>query len=207
MITILFSNSYKLLSIFYSIFWLHIYMNLEKLFWSRTKTDILKYLVFRRQGISVRAFETELTWSFPAIKKQIDQLEEAGIIDVKKDNNRRSIYLVTWIDEYIKNIFLYTLKFDLAKYFTGLDKDIDKYFLWKLFWNEFDMDLVIVHEATAKEKIPQIKEEITHIFEKFLILTVNVVFMSATEFQKRNRLADKFVLALMASGKPQPEEG
>lgn len=182
-------------------------MNLEKLFWSRTKTDILKYLVFRRQWISVRAFETELTWSFPAIKKQIDQLEEAWVIDVAKDNNRRSIYLVKWIDDYIKNIFLYTLKFDLKAYFEGLNKDIDKYFLWKLFGNDFDMDLVIVHEAKAKEKIPEIKDQINRIFEKYLILTVNVVFMSATEFQKRNRLADKFVLSLMASGKPQPEEG
>ena len=52
-------------------------MKLEKLFGSRTKSDILKYLVFRRQGISVRAFESELTRSFPAIKKQIDALEDA----------------------------------------------------------------------------------------------------------------------------------
>lgn len=52
-------------------------MNLDKLFGSRTKTDILKYLVFRRQGISMRAFETDLTWSFPAIKKQIEQLDES----------------------------------------------------------------------------------------------------------------------------------
>jgi len=170
-------------------------MNLEKLFWSRTKTDILKYLVFRRQWISVRAFETELTWSFPAIKKQIDQLEEAGVIKVTKDNNRRSIYLVSWIDEYIKNIFLYTLKNDLKEYFKSPSKDFDKYFLGKVFGNEFDMDLVIVHHAQAKEKIPQIKQDIWAIFEKYLILTVNVVFMSADEFQKRNRLADKFVLS------------
>lgn len=69
-------------------------MNLEKLFGSRAKTDILKFLVFRRQGVSVRAFETELQWSFPAIKKQVDQLEEAGVVRVKKDNNKWSIFLV-----------------------------------------------------------------------------------------------------------------
>jgi predicted ArsR family transcriptional regulator len=68
-------------------------MKLDKLFGSKTKADILKYLVFRRQGISVRAFESELTWSFPAIKKQIDSLEEAGVVTVKKTSSKRSIYL------------------------------------------------------------------------------------------------------------------
>jgi hypothetical protein len=75
-----------------------------------------------------------------------------------------------------------------------------------LFGNEFDMDLVIVHDSKSKDKIPEIKEQITLIFRKYLIEVVNVVFMSSDEFQKRNRLADKFVLALMTSAKPQPEE-
>jgi hypothetical protein len=35
-------------------------MNLEKLFGSKAKVDILKYLIFRRQGVSMRALETEL---------------------------------------------------------------------------------------------------------------------------------------------------
>jgi len=35
-------------------------MNLEKLFGSKTKVDILKYLIFRRQGVSMRALETEI---------------------------------------------------------------------------------------------------------------------------------------------------
>lgn len=74
-----------------------------------------------------------------------------------------------------------------------------------MFGNDFDMDLVIVHDAKAKSKIPEMKEQITLIFRKYLIEIVNVVFMSSDEFQKRNRLADKFVLALMTSAKPQPE--
>ena len=52
-------------------------MNLEKLFGSKTKVDIIKYLLFRRQGVSMRALEAELGWTFPAIKKQVDSLEEA----------------------------------------------------------------------------------------------------------------------------------
>lgn len=68
-------------------------MKLDKLFGSKAKADILKYLVFRRQGISMRAFESELERSFPAIKKQIDQLDDAGVIEINKESNKRSIYL------------------------------------------------------------------------------------------------------------------
>ncbi len=176
-------------------------MNLEKLFWSRTKTDILKFLVFRRQGVSVRAFETELTWSFPAIKKQVDQLEEAGVIKVDKNNNKRSIYLKEWIDEYIRQIFLYTLRSDLDDYFQTLRKHVDKYYLGDMFGYEFDMDIVIIHEATGKELTPDIKNQVTHIFANYHTDTVKLVFMSLDEFNKRVRLTDKFVLGMMTNAK------
>ena len=42
------------------------------MFGSKTKSDILKYLIFRRQGVSMRALEAEIGWTFPAIKKQVD---------------------------------------------------------------------------------------------------------------------------------------
>jgi len=61
-------------------------MNLEKLFGSKTKVDILKYLLFRRQGISMRALEGEIGRTFPAIKKQVDSLNESNVINVNKDN-------------------------------------------------------------------------------------------------------------------------
>lgn len=61
-------------------------MNLEKLFGSKTKVDILKYLLFKRQGVSMRALESEIPWTFPAIKKQVDSLNESNVIDVNKDN-------------------------------------------------------------------------------------------------------------------------
>jgi len=62
-------------------------MNLEKLFGSKTKVDILKYLLFRRQGVSMRALESELERTFPAIKKQVDSLEESGILAVNKEGS------------------------------------------------------------------------------------------------------------------------
>jgi predicted transcriptional regulator len=57
-------------------------MHLDKLFGSKAKVDILKYLLFRRQGVSMRALETELERTFPAIKKQIDSLKKASIVEI-----------------------------------------------------------------------------------------------------------------------------
>lgn len=181
-------------------------MNLDKLFGSRTKTDILKYLVFRRQGVSVRAIETELSRSFPAIRKQVDQLEEAWVIRVDKQNNRRSIYLVDGIDLYIRQIFLYTLIQELIEYFWWQAKIVQKYFLGELFGYEFDMDLVIIHPAAAKEKMWEIKEMVTRIFAHYHTDMVKLVFMSGEEFEKRQRLTDKFVLTLMREGKEMEVE-
>jgi hypothetical protein len=33
----------------------------------------------------MRALESELEWTFPAIKKQVDSLDEANVIDVNKE--------------------------------------------------------------------------------------------------------------------------
>ena len=172
-------------------------MNLEKLFWSKAKTDILKYLVFRRQGISIRAFESELDWSFPAIKKQIDQLDEAGVIEIKKTNNKRSIYLSKWIDGYIRNFFLYSLTTELQEYFAGNDIRIDKFFLWKLFGIDIEQDLVLIYNPEWLPHLAQVKEDINMIFRRYLIEMVSLVVMSRSDFEKRYRLADKFVLNLM----------
>ncbi len=175
-------------------------MNLDKLFGSRTKTDILKYLVFRRQGISMRAFETDLTWSFPAIKKQIEQLDESWMITIRKDQNSRSISLTPGLDGYIKALFLYSLRTELVSYFSTLTLETQKCYLWKLFGKELEVDLVLIYQEWVKEQLTEVKEQITEIFRKYLIELVNVSFMSCDEFDKRYRLADKFVLQLMRQG-------
>ena len=68
-------------------------MKLDKFLGSKTKVDILKYLIFRRQGISIRALEHEIPWTFPAIKKQVDSLEESEIVDIDKEGNKWSIVI------------------------------------------------------------------------------------------------------------------
>jgi predicted transcriptional regulator len=62
-------------------------MKLEKFLGSKTKTDILKYLIFKEEGISLRALENVLKWSFPAIKKQVDILEDSGVVFIDKNTN------------------------------------------------------------------------------------------------------------------------
>ena len=79
-------------------------MNLEKLFGSKTKVDILKYLLFRRQGISMRALESEIERTFPAIKKQVDSLDKAKVINVNKDNQGRAISIKPEFYETLKSI-------------------------------------------------------------------------------------------------------
>jgi len=172
-------------------------MKLEKLFGSRTKSDILKYLVFRRQGISVRAFESELTRSFPAIKKQIDALEDAWVVTIKKNSSKWSIYLTEWLGEYIRNLLIYSLKTDLDEYFSQYEMMLRHAFWWKMFGVGVDMDLVLVYTPEAQLHLEKIKEDIADIFRDYLIEMVNMVFMSQSDFEKRYRLADRFVLTLM----------
>jgi len=59
------------------------------------------------------------------------------------------------------------------------------------------MDLVVIYKNLEKPQIDKIKESISEIFRLYFIETVNVVFMSLDEWNKRYRLADRFVLDIM----------
>ncbi|MDD3262982.1 MAG: hypothetical protein PHR61_03985 [Candidatus Absconditabacteria bacterium] len=174
-------------------------MNLEKLFGSKTKVDILKYLLFRRQGISMRALESELEWTFPAIKKQVDSLEEACVIDVNKEGQGRSISLKPDFFDKIRDIFFFGLKQELIELFKTYDVMIEKYYFGKRFGLDLDMDLVVIYKNVEKPQIDKIKDEINTIFRQYFIEIVYVVFMSSEEREKRYRLADRFVLQIMRS--------
>lgn len=172
-------------------------MKLEKLFGSKAKVDIIKYLLFRRQGVSMRALEAELEWTFPAIKKQIDSMEEAEVITIEKDSTKWSIQIKKDFHENIKNIFIYCLDHDIKALFETYEILIDKYFLGKVFWKEMDMDIVVIYKNCEAEALEKIKQELWQVFRNFMIENPSAVFMSADEFQKRYRLADKFVLNIM----------
>lgn len=172
-------------------------MNLEKLFGSKTKVDILKYLLFRRQGISMRALESELDWTFPAIKKQVDSLKIAWIIDINKEWTGWSITIKPELEPLLKQMFYFGLKWELIDLFTTYEFMIEKYFFGKSFGINLDMDLVVIYKNLEKPQIDKIKESISDIFRWHFIEVVNVVFMSIEEWNKRYRLADRFVLDIM----------
>lgn len=172
-------------------------MKIEKLLWSSTKVDILKYLIFRRQGVSIRALESELSWSFPAIKKQVDILMEADIIDIDKNHNKWSIYIKKQVDTLVRKVFLYSLEYEISNLFIKYDTIIPSYYLWKLFWNSTDADIVVVYTYIDREAIDYIKREINELFRWYFIEMISMVFMSKDDFLRRYRLADKFVLSLI----------
>ena len=172
-------------------------MNLEKLFGSKTKVDILKYLLFRRQWVSMRALESELEWTFPAIKKQVESLESANIIEIDKNSTGRSITLKAEVSQLLKELLYFGLKSELINLFSTYEFMIEKYFFGKCFEINLDMDLIVIYKNLEKPQIDKIKESISEIFRWYFIEIVNVVFMSLDEWNKRYRLADRFVLDIM----------
>lgn len=176
-------------------------MKLDKLFWSKTKVDILKYLVFKRQWVSMRALENELPWSFPAIKKQTDILLDAGIIKVDKVNNKWSIYINAKASGFMKDLFIQWLQFSLINLLNQYDTIIDKYYLGKIFWNDVEADMVIIYKRLWWDFIDKIKEDIWRLFGDYYIDTWRVVFLSVEDFDRRYRLADNFVLSVIRNCK------
>ena len=169
----------------------------KKLFGSKTKVDILKYLLFRRQWVSMRALEWEMEWTFPAIKKQVDSLNSAWILDVNTDGNGWAITIKPAVYDMLKQIFNFAFKSDLISLFSTYESMIDKYFFGKSFWIDLEMDLVIIYKNVEKEQTLKIREEIWDIFKEYFIETWNVVFMSTEDRERRYRYADRFVLNIM----------
>lgn len=172
-------------------------MNLEKLFGSKTKVDILKYLIFRRQGVSMRALETELWWTFPAIKKQVDSLEEAMILEVDKENTSRAIKIKADLLPIFKELFFESLKQNLISCFEQHQGQISSYFWGDKFGKPIGMDLILIYQDIGKEAIEELKAAISEIFRTYRIESASIVFMSSEEREKRYRLADRFVLQVM----------
>lgn len=172
-------------------------MKIEKLFWSKTKTDIMKYLLFRRQWVSLRALESDLSWSFPAIKKQVDLLEEAEILSIDKINSKWSVYMNEDNLAIMKMMFMQSLKSSVFAIFNQYDSMLSKIYFGKVFGNEIEADMVIIYDLWSKEHLDKVKEEISETFREYFIEIVSVVFLSKDDFDRRYRLSDKFVLNII----------
>ena len=172
-------------------------MRLEKLLWSKAKSDIIKYLVFKRQGVSMRALETDMEWTFPAIKKQIDILEEADIVQVEKTDLKWSITLREDFGGIMKSLYLLSLKTDIKKIFESYPGMIDRCLYGQIFGADIQLDLAIIHNGLSQEFLDQIKNDIWINCKDYFIDNISLLFMPTKDFENRNRVWDRFVINLL----------
>ncbi len=176
-------------------------MDLNKLFGSSTKVDILKYLTFKRDGISMRALEAELDRTFPAIKKQVDSLDVSGAVTINKEWSKRAIVIKEDFKDIVKQVLMYALQKDLTILFDKYGEKIHTCYPGKTFGYDIEPDLVLVHNNCDKDELEKIKKEISQLFSRYFITMVYITCMSATERDQRYRLADRFVLTIMRQTK------
>jgi len=173
-------------------------MNLDILFWSKTKVNILKYLLFKEDKISARELESHIQQSFPAIKKQIDNLHKAWIIEKNKTWNRWQLEIKNNIKEIIYNIFIY----DITSYIKHIWETtffIKKIFLVDFFSSSIDkklwIDIVFIHLNVEELFLNDIKKQISIYLDNYY-LDLKISFISEDNYQKRLKFADKFVIIL-----------
>ncbi|MBP6911341.1 hypothetical protein KBC03_07260 [Patescibacteria group bacterium] len=94
-------------------------------------------------------------------------------------------------------MLLYCLSTDLKNLFNKYEYIIDSYYLGKIFGNALDLDMVLIYKNCEKTLLDVVKDDISNVFRNYFIETAQISFMSLDEFQRRYRLADKFVLNLM----------
>ncbi len=172
-------------------------MNLEKFLGSKTKSDIIKYLVFKRQWVSMRALEQELDRTFPAIKKQIDSLEESDILVIDKHAQARAIELDPLVAPMITQMVMLTLKQSCEKLISTYESMISSCYYGKLFGLDIEQDLVLLYKHNDSQCLEQIKKELDTILHSFFIDHASVVFMGEDEFRKRINVSDKFALNIV----------
>lgn len=145
----------------------------------------------------MRALETDLWWTFPAIKKQVDVLEEAQLISILKESTGWSISLRNEFSSLLKELFFLALKQQLIDKFQEQGEWILQYFWGDKFGKPIGMDIILIYDEEKKWNIDELKTAISEIFREYRIESVSVVFMGADEREKRYRLADRFVLQVM----------
>ena len=173
-------------------------MDIYEFLGNKTKVDILKYLLFKEDNISARELETKLSYSFPAIKNQIDRLEKAGIILKNKQGNRWSLTISEKIKPLLFKIFL----FDIALFLDEVVNEnyfLEKYLLWDLFFLDSQekiwVDLVFVYNNVEDVFLQDLKKKLNDFFDTYFV-DVKLYFLSKQDYEKRLKFADKFIVKL-----------
>jgi predicted transcriptional regulator len=161
----------------------------------------LKYLLYKEDKISARELESHLAQSFPAIKKQIDNLEKAGIVEKNKLGNRWQLQIKEDVREFIESMFV----FEITYYIKNLNKENGS-FLYKYFLVDFfnknpelpkmGVDLVFIYQNDVEENyLTNFKEEMSSFLDSYF-LDLKISFMDFANYEKRLKFADKFVIKL-----------
>jgi predicted nucleotidyltransferase len=135
---------------------------LEKLFTSKTRIKILQYLFFEKESCRIREISRQIDSPASAVKKEINNLEEIGIL-LKKENEFSINPLNSWKDD-LRNIFIKTdyLFYPLSNLLSK-NKDIDFALIFGSFARgtiscESDIDLFIVGDIENRGLIKELKK-------------------------------------------------
>lgn len=173
-------------------------MDLEIFLGNKTKFEIIKFLLFKQEGISARELESHINCSFPAIKKQIDKLDQAGIILKNQKWNKWNLCIKSEIKPLIMDLFLYHIKSNIKKIFEQHSAVLIKCFLVDFFSKEKPKvwaDMVFIHKNIEEIFLNEIKKEISHFLDNYF-LDLKIVFITEKEYEKRLKFADKFILTI-----------
>lgn len=174
-------------------------MDLNILFGSKTKINILKYLLFKEEWISARELESNINQSFSAIKKQIDNLNEAWIVEKNKRWNRWHLAIKEEIKPLIYNIFMYDIRMYFKSLWNKNSSFIKRYFLVDFFTPELEnkiwIDIVFIHKDVEEDFLKDLKKQINEFLEDYYF-DLKISFMDQENYKKRLRFADRFVINL-----------
>lgn len=133
---------------------------LEKLFTSKVRIIILEYLFFNKKETYLREISKELKLSTSAIKRELDNLLDLGLIN--KQKNKITLNKSNPIIEDLKNIFLKTdsINYPIKE---GLKKLNTKFilifgsFAKGNYNSESDVDLLVIGDVKQKEAFKLLK--------------------------------------------------
>jgi len=172
-------------------------MDLDLFLWNKTKVDILKYLFFKEDRISARELENKLDQSFPAIKKQIDNLSKAWVLNKNKTWNRWQLEVCGNVKPLIKELFVYHIKHFIYNLQIQNESFIKQIFFIDFFNNKKDLwvDLVFIYSKIDNIFLDDFKKQVSTFLDSYFI-DLKIVFMLDIDYEKRLRFADKFVIKL-----------